>query len=100
MKMDTQERVALLLAMDTVVRSLNDETYMDAWLESGVPDGTVYEDLIDYTDDETFADIMDTFVWVMARATTGRFLGEEERRDTLYCDGVVNSDLRLIDKGD
>lgn len=93
MEMNTQERVNLLFAMDTVVRSLNNETYMVAWLESGVPDGTAYEDLIDYTDDETFADIMDTFVWVMARATTGRFLGEEERRGVLYCDGVVSDKL-------
>lgn len=100
MEMNAQERIDLLFSMDTVVRSLNDEAYMDAWLESGVPDGTAYENLIDYTDDETFADIMDTFVWVMARATTGRFLGEEERRGTLYCDGVINSDLRLIDKGE
>lgn len=100
MEMNTQERVALLLAMDTVVRSLNDETYMDAWLESGVPDGTVYEDLIDYTDDEIFADIMDTFVYVMARAITGEFVGKERRRGILYCDRVISEDLELIDKGD
>ena len=32
-------RVELLKAMDTVVRSLNDESVMDLWLTSGVPDG-------------------------------------------------------------
>lgn len=33
------ERVELLKAMDTIVRSLNDESVMDLWLTSGVPDG-------------------------------------------------------------
>ena len=100
MEMNTQERINLLFSMDTVVRSLNDETHMDAWLESGVPDGTAYEDLIDYVDDETLADIMDTFVWLMARATAWKFVSEEKRRGILYCDGVISEDLRLIDKGD
>ena len=33
------ERVELLKAMDVVVRSLNDESVMDLWLTTGVPDG-------------------------------------------------------------
>lgn len=32
-------RVELLKAMDTVVRSLNDESVMDLWLTNGIPDG-------------------------------------------------------------
>ena len=33
------ERVELLKAMDTVVRSLDDESVMNLWLTNGVPDG-------------------------------------------------------------
>lgn len=98
MKMNAQERVDLLFAMDTVIRSLNDELYIEIWLEEGVPDGTEYTDLIDYTDDETFADIMDTFVYIMALATTGKKVSSEKRKAILYCDRVVSKNLELFDK--
>ena len=41
------------------------------------------DDYIDYyyTDDDTFADIMDTFLYIMARA---------KKSGGLYCDGVVS----------
>lgn len=44
-------RVKLLKAMDTVVRSLNDESVMDLWLTSGVPDGADDDDYEEIAED-------------------------------------------------
>ena len=87
--MDINERIKMLKAMDTVVRNMNDENAIADWLVIGLPDGAATDDEFDstaeYVDDETFADIMDSFVYIMAT-----YCNEEkvEREATLYCDGV------------
>ena len=68
-----KERVSVIRAMDTIVRSLNDEEYVAWWLENGVPDGEIDEETTDeelywlVDDDESFADIMSTFIKIMRR---------------------------------
>ena len=68
-----KERVSVIKAMDTIVRSLNDEEYVAWWLEDGVPDGEIDEETVDeelywlVDDDESFADIMSTFIKIMKR---------------------------------
>ena len=68
-----KERVSVIRAMDTIVRSLNDEEYVAWWLEDGVPDGEIDEGTADeelywlVDDDESFADIMSTFIKIMKR---------------------------------
>ena len=66
-----KERVSVIRAMDTIVRSLNDEEYVAWWLEDGVPDGEIDEETADeelywlVDDDESFANIMLTFIKIM-----------------------------------
>ena len=68
-----KERVSVIRAMDTIVHSLNDEEYIAWWLEDGVPDGEIDEKTADeelywlVDDDESFADIMSTFIKIMRR---------------------------------
>lgn len=68
-----RERVSVIRAMDTIVRSLNDERDILWWLDSGVPDGEINEETTDeelywlVDDDESFADIMSTFIKIMRR---------------------------------
>lgn len=68
-----KERVSVIKAMDTIIRSLNDERDILWWLDSGVPDGEINEETTDeelywlVDDDESFADIMSTFIKIMRR---------------------------------
>jgi hypothetical protein len=68
-----KERVSVIRAMDTIVRSLNDERDILWWLDSGVPDGEINEETTDeelswlVDDDDSFADIMSTFIKIMRR---------------------------------
>jgi hypothetical protein len=68
-----KERVSVIRAMDIIVRSLNDERDILWWLDSGVPDGEINEETTDeelgwlVDDDESFADIMSTFIKIMRR---------------------------------
>lgn len=68
-----KERVSVIRAMDTIVRSLNDERDILWWLDSGVPDGEINTETTDeelywlVDDDESFADIMSTFIKIMRR---------------------------------
>lgn len=72
-KINLKERVSVIRAMDTIIRSLNDERDILWWLDSGVPDGEINEETTDeelywlVDDDESFADIMSTFVKIMRR---------------------------------
>lgn len=72
-KINFKERVSVIRAMDTIVRSLNDERDILWWLDSGVPDGEINAKTTDeelywlVDDDESFADIMSTFVKIMRR---------------------------------
>ena len=68
-----KERISTIKAMDVIIRSLNDERDILWWLEDGVPDGEINEETTDeelywlVDDDESFADIMSTFIKIMKR---------------------------------
>lgn len=85
--MNRMERNKLVCAMEYIARQINDEEVLESWFVSGVADGDIsYGDLTtdceDYYDnDEYFADLMDTFLWVMERAY---------KSGGLYCDGIVS----------
>lgn len=83
-----KERINMVRAMETIARSVNDESAFDLWLYLGVADGdidddTTDEELEDYCDDETFAELMDTFLKLMARA---------KKSGGLYCDGITSGE--------
>ena len=91
--MNKVERIKMVKAMEYIARQVNDEQVFEPWLIDGVADGDIeYGDLesgaddsaLDYCDDETFADLMDTFLYVMKRANKGG----------LYCDGIIS---KLLD---
>lgn len=94
--MNTVERIKLVKAMEYIARQVNDESIFEGWLSSGVADGDIeygdlsisQDDLSDawgvryWTDDDiNFADLMDTFLWLMAKA---------RKSGGLYCDEVVS----------
>ena len=79
-------RTEVVRAMETLARSVNDEMVFEGWLMCGVADGdideaTTDEELEYYIEDETFAELMETFLRVMARA---------KKSGGLYVDGVVS----------
>ena len=79
-------RTEVVRAMETLARSVNDEMVFEGWLMCGVADGdidktTEDDDLEYYIEDETFAELMGTFLRVMARAN---------KNGGLYVDGVVS----------
>ena len=81
-------RIDMVRAMETLARSVNDEMVFEGWLMCGVADGdidatTTDEELEYYIEDETFAELMGTFLRVMARA---------KKSGGLYVDGVVSKD--------
>lgn len=93
--MNTEERIKMVKAMEFIARNLNDEEIMMIWLTDGVADGDIEygdlsvketdaEDLAYYIeDDDAFADLMDTFLFVMKNA---------QRSGGLYCDNVVSKE--------
>lgn len=95
--MDCFKRVKMLRAMETIVRSINDEEIIEAWLMNGIADGDGDEDdeyLFDmYGSDDTFADIMACFCRVMRYAVEDEEIDKDERMKgnvILYCDDVVS----------
>lgn len=84
--MNLHERADMVRAMEKIARSINDENVFETWLVSGVADGdidesTTDEELMDYCSDDEFADLMDTFLFVMARAN---------KSGGLYFDNIVS----------
>ena len=84
--MDKTKRFEMIKAMELIARQVNDECIFEQWLMCGVADGdinknTTPDELEDYIDDEDFAELMSTFIHVIACA--GKHGG-------LYCDGVVS----------
>lgn len=85
-EMKLSVRVKMLRAMETIAREVNDEDVFEYWLALGIADGDIDgtetdEDLEYYCDDETFADLMETFLDLMVAA---------KRNGGLYCDGIVS----------
>lgn len=84
--MKTRLRTEVVRAMETLARSVNDEEVFEEWLMCGVADGdidatTEDEELEYYIEDDNFAELMGTFLRVMARA---------KKSGGLYVDGVVS----------
>ena len=90
--MNKIERIKCVKAMEFLARQINDEEVFEKWLVDGGADGDIDageldvksgdEDLLDYyIEDEHFADLMDTFAHVIARA---------RKSGGLYCDGIVS----------
>lgn len=84
--MKAKRRTQVVRAMETLARSVNDEMVFELWLMCGVADGdidatTEDEELEYYIDDETFSELMGTFLKVMKNAY---------KSGGLYVDGVVS----------
>lgn len=80
-----------VLAMDRIMRCLNDEELFYDWLALGVADGdinddTTYEDeVLDwYVEDNNFHELMHTFVSIMREAIKDGVEG------ALYCEGIIS----------
>lgn len=85
-EMNAKERYEMVRAMETIARAVNDEMVFEDWLIMGVADGdiddtTKDEELEYYIEDETFAELMKTFLRVMSMA---------RKSGGLYVDGVVS----------
>lgn len=81
-----KERVKMVRAMELLARAVNDEDVFMMWLNCGVADGDIKPDTADdelewYTEDERFADLMDTFLELMSRAN---------QSGGLYADGIIS----------
>lgn len=94
--MNLDERTMMIIAMETIARRINDEDVFEFWLSNGIPDGDidVFNDTYDYikayvydtySDDEAYADLMDSFVYMMKLATKGNAF-----KGALYSDGIVS----------
>lgn len=90
--MNKVERIKMVKAMEFIARNLNDENIFETWLTVGVADGDIpfgsltietddLDDLETYIEDETFADMMDTFIHMMKAACES---------GGLYCDKIVS----------
>ena len=97
--MDLKQRANFVRSMDTIIRALNDEERMVAWLMSGVADGDIDgketdEDLSYCCEDRTFSDLMALFCRIMRVATTDTISFSEESLKNgnriLFVDGVVS----------
>lgn len=85
--MNKTERIAVVRAMETIARQINNENIFETWLTYGVADGDIDESTTDeelefyIEDDEDFAELMGTFTMVIARAN---------KSGGLYCDKVTS----------
>ena len=95
--MNAIERVKMVKAMEFIARQVNDEEVFETWLIGGVADGDIeYGDLaaatedadnLDvYIEDDSFADLMHTFLRLMARAS---------KSGGLYCDKIIEKEDNL-----
>lgn len=93
--MNSIERIKMVKAMEYITRQINDGSVFNGWLTEGVADGDIdygdlnvgaddADNLEYYLSDDEFADLMDTFLWVMARAWNS---------GGLYCDEVVSKQI-------
>lgn len=93
--MNSIERIKMVKAMEYITRQINDESVFNGWLTEGVADGDIdygdlnvgaddADNLEYYLSDDEFADLMDTFLWVMAMAW---------KSGGLYCDELVSKQI-------
>ena len=95
--MNATERIKMVKAMEFITRQINDEGVFEGWLIGGVADGDIKygdlevrdkdrEDLAVYVEDESFADLMHIFLYLMKNAS---------RSGGLCCDGVVSEAAKV-----
>ena len=95
-KMNKVERMSMVKAMEFIARNLNDEEIFEGWLVYGVADGDIRygdvavnrddEEMLDcYIQDEAFAELMQLFLSLMAKARNS---------GGLYCDHIVSKPRR------
>lgn len=83
-----EKRKEMVLAMERIVRSVNDEELILPWLSCGVPDGDIENYTVDevddyFVEDDNFAYLMGLFLRIMRRAA---------KYGGLYVDGVTSED--------
>lgn len=84
-----KERIKLIRAMETIARAVNnEELFWDIWAIDGVADGDIDDTTADkeiefYADDETFSELMATFLTLMKCAAED---------GGLYCDTVTSKE--------
>ena len=81
-----EERYNVVRAMELLARAINDENIFETWLLEGVADGDIDEDTTNeelewYIEDDNFSELMEVFLYVMAKA---------RRSGGLYFDGIVS----------
>ena len=79
-------RAKIVRSLDDIAHLVDDERVFEYWLLYGVADGdiddsTTDEELEYYCEDSTFAELLDDFLTLMAKA---------KRVGGLYCDGIVS----------
>lgn len=84
--MNVEYRKNVVLAMESLVRAVNDEELLEPWLMCGVPDGDIQQytqDEVDdyFVEDNNFAELMGLFLKIMSRA---------KNDGGLYVDRVVS----------
>lgn len=84
--MNLKERADIVRAMEMIARCINNEDIFMPWLSVGVADGDITEDTTDedleyYCEDDNFAELMELFLRLMARA---------KKDGGIWCDGVVS----------
>ena len=88
--MNKNARRKMILSMEYIARQINNEDFLMFWLSLGVPDGDIeygnfdLSQVDDYLiEDDTFKDIMTTFLKCMRQAWDD---------GGLYCDNIVSKD--------
>ena len=85
--MDKIDRKKVIWAMEVLAKCVNDEEVFEYWLVNGPGDGEIDTDdsfeKVDeyYIEDDNFADIMDSFLWLMHQA---------HKSGGLFTDGIVS----------
>lgn len=83
--MNKNTRKDTILAMERLVRSINNEEIIESWLMCGIPDGDIRnytKDEVDdyFTEDENLKDLITLFLKLMTKAN---------KNGSLYIDGIT-----------
>ena len=94
MEQNNNARAEVVRAMDTLIRCINNENYIDSWLSCGVADGDIRKDTTNeeiaemgYCDDDDFKALMTLFLKSMDKAS---------RNGGLYCNGIVSGEKKTV----
>lgn len=94
--MNIDNRTKMIKAMEYIARQVNNEEVLEYWLSCGVSDGEIEpgdlnapDDGFDeyYLEDDTFSELMHTFLSLMVMA---------KKDGGLYCDGVIDKTSSVV----